>query len=122
MGLPVMGRPQSENKNKQITLKEVNAVFKSAETNLKTLSKDVSTDKKDEWSRAISRKSKRKNNRPALVAGNSQNSTTVQGMEKQKAFHVSRLHPDTKVEDLKNFLNKKFINSTCEKLESKYPE
>lgn len=39
-----------------------------------------------------------------LVVGQCSEPTTVQGIEKLKAFHVSRLSPSTTIEDLQGFI------------------
>lgn len=57
-----------------------------------------------------------------MVIGESSEISTVEGIEKLKAFHVSRLRPDTSAADLQTFSNKNFTNVKCEPLTSKYPE
>lgn len=69
----------------------------------------------------MSRKPIRKR-KGALVVGSSTGSTSVEGLDRFKAFHVSNLRPDTTEDNLKNFLKKNFSNVICEKLVSRYPE
>lgn len=74
--------------------------------------------KSNEWNSVISRKQKRKN-RSLLVVGNS---AAVQGVERMKAFHDSRLRPDTTAEDLRDFLKRRFSSVECEQLQSRYSD
>lgn len=60
--------------------------------------------------------------RKALVVGSSPDSTSVEGLDKCKASHVSNLRPDTTEENLHNFLKQNFSIVICEKLVSRYPE
>lgn len=75
----------------------------------------------NQWRTVVSKKNKRKS-RPVLVIGKSLEPSTVEGVEKLRAFHVSRLKPSTTTEDLQTFLNKNFRDVKCEQLQSKYPE
>lgn len=74
-----------------------------------------------EWKVVSRKRSTHVRNRP-LVVGSFSGSTSVEGVEKFKAFHVSNLKPSTTVEDLQSFLNKNFAIAKCEKLSSKYPD
>lgn len=113
------------------TSREVNASIKSAQNfqkNEKLMGpintnsdKSLLPQKKDSDWDLVNRK-KNLTSRKALVVGSYSGSTNVEGLDKFKAFHVSNLKPDTKVEDLENFLKKNFTNVKCVKLESRYPE
>lgn len=124
LGSPNTSVPQSKFKQNtdKITLSEVNEAMKNVETiinNNKAVNKK--SDNNTEWKSVQSRKTKRKN-RPALVVGNCTESPTIQGVEKLKALHVSRLNPATSVVDLHNFLSRKFTFVKCETLQSRYPD
>lgn len=57
-----------------------------------------------------------------MVVGQCSEPTTVQGVEKLRALHVSRLSSSTTIEDLQAFLSKKFNNVKCELLKPRFPE
>lgn len=60
--------------------------------------------------------------RRALVVGNFTGDSSVGGVVKYKALHVTGLQPDTSAENLITFLQPKFSSVKCEALKSKYPE
>nr|CAI5842124.1 unnamed protein product [Callosobruchus analis] len=64
-------------------------------------------------------KKNRRNRKQNVIIGN--NSSGVQGIEKRSFLHVSRVKPDTKVEDMELFLKVNFPGVTVEKWDSKYP-
>lgn len=54
--------------------------------------------------------------------GNYGDQSSVEGIEKYRAFHVTNLKPTTTVEELQAFLGKNWANVRCELVKSKYPE
>ncbi|XP_045460403.1 uncharacterized protein LOC123670871 [Harmonia axyridis] len=114
------GCPQRQ--REKITLHEMNIAVADAEGKIKSSINNTSSGSKiNEWRTVPPRKSSRRN-RSALVVGRSAESSTVLGIEKKRALHVSRLRPDTSTDDLKAFLNKNFPSVECEKIQSRYPE
>nr|CAI5865826.1 unnamed protein product [Callosobruchus analis] len=64
-------------------------------------------------------KKNRRNGKQNVIIGN--NSSGVKGVGKRSFLHVSRVKPDTKVEDMELFLKVNFPGMTVEKWNSKYP-
>lgn len=112
--LPVTGPPKTQPKQKQISSShEKNIIVTNSRNSVET--------EKSEWNVVSNRKLKRKA-RPPLIIGKSTEISTVEGVEKLKAFHVSRLKPETTSADLYSFLSKNFTDVKCESLKSRYPE
>ncbi|KAG5892848.1 hypothetical protein JTB14_022171 [Gonioctena quinquepunctata] len=63
----------------------------------------------------------RKKRQKLLVGGNSQYSE-LQTIPQLVELHVTRLHPHTKPEDLKNILDKNISDTICESHTSKHPD
>lgn len=96
-----------------------NIPVKNASTGKDNSIKGATNDMKIiEWTSVISRKQKRKNRSPLVVG----NCAEVQGVERMRAFHVSRLRPDTTAESLRDFLKGRFSSVECERLQSRYPD
>lgn len=91
-------------------------------TNLNISGDEMTSENDDSKWKTVSSRNPKKKNRPALVIGNSSEPSAVQGIERLRAFHVSRLKPSTKAEDLCEFLKKNFTDVKCEPLQSRYPE
>ncbi|VEN34603.1 unnamed protein product [Callosobruchus maculatus] len=62
-------------------------------------------------------KKKRHYRKPTVIIGS--NSSGVQGVEKRSFLHVSRVNPDTKVEDMESLLKVNFPGVTVEKWNSR---
>ncbi|KAG5898800.1 hypothetical protein JTB14_011010 [Gonioctena quinquepunctata] len=82
---------------------------------LEPSSQNKNNDADNGWS--VQRKKRRK----LLVGGNSQYSE-LQTIPQLVELHVTRLHPHTKPEDLKNILDKNIPDTICESHTSKHPE
>lgn len=68
---------------------------------------------------------KHKRRNPLTVVGrkvNSDNSMKLKGVSKVVSLHVYRLDPETKSDDLIEFLKSDFPVMSCEKLNSRYPD
>lgn len=68
----------------------------------------------------VKKRSKQRNKN--VVMGNASFSSGVKTVPKLSYLHVSRLHPTTKPDDLKNLLFKSFPEVEVEPLQSKHPQ
>lgn len=84
-------------------------------------SHSLNKDERSEWT-DVSHKKKAKKRSRTLVVGSNSESSSVEGVGKFKAFHLSNLKPDTTTENLQKFLNEHFTSVKCEKLTSKFPD
>lgn len=116
-----------QHKNK-VTLKNVNKAIQEAKDKQLMqkyidVEKDVPCEKSEEdnseWKVQSRKRSRRQR---TLVVGNYDGPSTVEGIEKYKAFHVSNLKPTTTVEELQAFLGTNFTDVRCELVKSRYPE
>lgn len=121
------GNSKQQQKNK-VTSKNVNKAIQEAKdiqlmNKYIEMEKDVPREKSEEdkleW-KIQSRK--RSRSQRTLVVGNYGGPSSVEGIEKYKAFHVSNLKPSTTVEELQTFLGKNFTGVRCELVKSRYPE
>lgn len=107
-----------------IQLNQVKTAIMQAQTTAKfkeiqSLNEDNKSEVSNEWQQ---QRSRQKRNRRFVVGGNSDANTDIQTVPKLISFHVTRLKPTTKPDDLKKMLVKEFPEVICEKHSSKFPD
>lgn len=75
----------------------------------------------EEWT-IVSRKRSTRRHNQSLVVGSNTGDSSVEGIEKFSAFHVSNLKPETTEVNHQNLLKNHFTSVRCERLTSKYPD
>lgn len=80
---------------------------------------------KTQYSNLQKKKKSLDKNRPIIGIGNNDNQNSnivLKSVSKLAFLHVYKLHPETKVDDLREYLIQRFPEIQVEKLTSKYPE
>nr|CAI5834652.1 unnamed protein product [Callosobruchus analis] len=114
-----------------ITRQQVAAAMETAQKNVNNaaLSKETaahvvhsSEGNSSMWQQVKSRQRGNGNKRRSLVIGSGSGSGSVRGVEKQISLHVTRLHPNTKTDDMESMVKSNFPEAVVEKLNSKYSD
>lgn len=113
------GHVNGSNNNQSVTLSQVNTAVLSAQTaNKMRYIQDLTKEEIEEgWE-----KPKQRRNRRYVVGGNNNRNVDIQTVPKYVSFHVTRLGPATKPEDLERFIQEKFPEARCEEHQSKRPD
>lgn len=101
-------------------LKSKNPPVSTAEVQIsedtKSLQSEQDTTSEQKWTKVLRKRSRK------FIVGQNKEIQHIQGVPKRLSLHVTRLAPNTKPEELKNFLIDKFPEVTCEPHNSKHPD